>query len=205
FANSLATAPSSAKAEYNFAYISSVDQQFEIARAHYRRAVEIYPGYWDAWAGKGRVEKELGLLAEAERSYQKSIEVNAGYENGYYGLGLVRESMGRPREALETYQAGFRRDPHSLPLAYPCALMSGKLGLPEAEADWKRALSLGSGSAEVRTEYARWLGQQGKDREAVRQAREALRRDPAYVPALRLLADRGARDGLVLAEALALE
>jgi protein O-mannosyl-transferase len=205
FANSLATAPGSAKAEYNLAYIWSVDRNFADARAHYQRAVEIYPGYWDAWAGKGRVEKELGLLPEAERSYKKSIEVNAGYENGYFGLGLVREAMGRPREALDSYREGFAHVPRSLPLAYRWALVSGKLALPEAASDWKRALGLGSGSAEVRTEYARWLRQRGKDRESVLQAREALRRDPGYLPALRLLAERGERDGLILSEALALE
>ena len=205
FANSLATAPASAKAEYNFAYISSVDRDFAAARAHYQGAVEIYPGYWDAWAGKGRVERELGLLPQAERSYKKSIEVNAGYENGYFGLGLVREAMGRPREALASYREGFAHAPRSLPLAYRWALVSGKLALPEAASDWKRALGLGSGSAEVRTEYARWLRQGGNDRESVLQAREALRHDPGYLPALRLLAERGERDGLVLSEALALE
>lgn len=205
FANSLATAPSSAKAEYNFAYISSEKRRFALARDHYRRAVDIYGGFWDAWAGKGRVEKELGLLAEAERSYEKSIEVNAGYENGYFGLGQVREALGRPREALEAYREGFRRNPKSLPLAYHRALVSGRLGLPDASNDWKQAVAIGSASAEVRTEYARWLWQGGNAREAVRQAREALRRDPSYLPAVRLLAERGAREHLILSEALALE
>ena len=145
------------------------------------------------------------MLAEAERSYEKSIEVNAGYENGYFGLGQVREALGRPREALETYREGFRRNPKSLPLSYHSALVSTRLGLSDAPNEWKRALALGSHSAEVRTEYARWLWQGGQEQEAVHQAREALRRDPSYLPAVRLLAERGARQRLALAEALALE
>ena len=46
-------------------------------RARTTRRREIYEDYWDAWAGKGRVEKELGLLAEAEDSYESAIEANA--------------------------------------------------------------------------------------------------------------------------------
>jgi tetratricopeptide (TPR) repeat protein len=205
FANSLSTAPKSAKAEYNFAYISSEKRRWATARLHYTRAVEIYGGYWDAWAGKGRVEKELGMLVEAERSYRKSIEVSAAYENGYFGLGQVRETGGRMKEALEAYRDGLEHIPKSLPLAYHLALLSGRLGLSRAPADWKRALALGESSADVRTEYARWLWRRGEDREAVRQAREVLRKDPSYLPAIRLLGERGTREHLMLAQALALE
>jgi protein O-mannosyl-transferase len=205
FANSLATSPRSAKAEYNFAYISSEKRAFAIARVHYARAVEIYRDYWDAWAGKGRVEKELGIFAEAERSYEESIRAHAGYENGYFGLGQVREARGSAKAALEAYREGLAHNPKSLPLAYHLALLSGRLGLSTARDDWKRAMALGPSSAEVRTEYATWLWRQGENREAVRQAREALRRDPSYLPAIRLLAERGAREGLTLARALALE
>ncbi len=205
FLNSLSTAPHSAKAEYNLAYSSAEDRSWLEARQHYERAIAIYRSYWDAWAGKGRVEKELGMLAEAERSYLKSIEVNAGYENGFFGLGQVREAMGRPFEALAAYRQGLEHHPTSLPLAYHAARVSGELHTADAAQDWKRALSLGSPSAEVLTEYARWLWARGREREAVAQAREALRRDPSYLPAIRLLGERGARDHLVLAEALARE
>lgn len=205
FSNSLSTAPGSAKAEYNVAYNFSEEGRWKEARQHYERAIAIYQPYWDAWAGKGRVEREMGMLAEAERSYAKSIEVNPGYENGFFGLGQVREARGRPSEALTAYRQGLEHNPKSLPLAFHAACVSGQLRTATAGQDWKRALSLGSQSAEVRTEYGRWLWAAGREREAVGEAREALRRDPSYLPAIRFLADRGARDHLVLAEALARE
>jgi protein O-mannosyl-transferase len=205
FSNSLSTAPRSAKAEYNVAYNSADEGRWAEARQHYERAIAIYRSYWDAWAGKGRVEKELGLLAQAERSYQRSIEVNAGYENGFFGLGQVREARGRPAEALAAYRQGLEHNPKSLPLAFHAACVSGQLHTAQAVEDWTRALSLGSRSAEVRTEYARWLWAEGREREAVGQAREALRRDPSYLPAIRLLGERGARNHFALAEALARE
>ena len=110
-----------------------------------------------------------------------------------------------PFEALAAYRQGLEHHPTSLPLAYHAACVSGELHTADAAQDWKRALSLGSQSTEVLTEYARWLWARGREREAVAQAREALRRDPSYLPAIRLLGERGARDHLVLAEALARE
>jgi tetratricopeptide (TPR) repeat protein len=203
FANSLATSPASAKAEYNFAYVSAVNNKWAVARTHYLRAIRIYGDYWDAWAGKGRMEKELGRLAEAEESYQKSIDVNAGYENGYFGLGQVREARGRPEEALEAYREGLKHCPKSVPLAYRQALLAGNLKLPEAEHAWRLVFALGGESSEVRTEYARWLWNNGREAEAVAQARDVLRRDPSYLPAIRLLAERAERRGFPLSEALA--
>jgi tetratricopeptide (TPR) repeat protein len=205
FANSLATSPRSAKAEYNLAYIRSVNKQWAAARTHYIRAIEIYSGYWDAWAGKGRMERELGRLDEAERSYEKSIQVNPAYENGYFGLGQVREASGRLREALEAYQLGLKHCPHSIPLAYRQALLSGSLGLPGAAHAWRLVFVLGADSSEVRTEYARWLWNNGRDEEAVAQLRRVLQRDPSYLPAIRLLAERAERHHFSLSEALARE
>jgi tetratricopeptide (TPR) repeat protein len=205
FSNSVLTSPDSAKAEYNLAYICSVNGQWDAARTHYMRAIAIYSDYWDAWAGKGRVEKELGRLDEAERSYERSIQVNEAYENGYFGLGQVRETLGHSKEALDAYRTGLKHCPESLPLAYRRALLSGKLGLPGAAAEWKRALEIGPDSSEVRTEYARWLWSSGRDAEAVSEARRVLQRDPAYLPAIRLLAERAQSRHLRLSEALARE
>jgi tetratricopeptide (TPR) repeat protein len=205
FANSLATSPRSAKAEYNVAYIRSVNRDWAAARSHYVRAIEIYSDYWDAWAGKGRVEKELGRLVEAEHSYEKSIEANAAYENGYFGLGQAREARGRAREALEAYQTGLRHCPQSIPLAYRQALLSEKLGLPGTGHAWRLVFVLGADSSEVRTEYVRWLAETGRDTEAVAELRSVLRHDPSYLPAIRLLAERAERQNLFLSEALARE
>ena len=73
FANSLATAPASAKAEYNFAYISSVDRDFAAARAHYERAVEIYRGLLGrvGWKGEGR---ERARAAAASRALLQKVD-----------------------------------------------------------------------------------------------------------------------------------
>src|SRR5262249_36020115 len=121
------------------------------------------------------------------------------------GVGEVGEAGGRPREALEAYQTGFKHCPQSIPLAYRQALLSGNLRLPGTEHAWRLVFVLGADSSEVRTEYARWLWNVGRDEEAFAEVRSVLQRDPSYLPALRLLAERAERRHFSLSEALAYE
>ncbi len=205
FLNLVRTAPDSAKAHYDIAYVWAGAGQFERARDQYEEATDIYEDYWDAWAGKGRAEKELGLYDEAEESYRKAIASNADYENGYFGLGLVREARGDLPGAEEIYRKGLARKKDSLPLAYRLALARSRLGWPEALADWKKAVEVGPSMPSVHADFAAWLARVGRWEEAAKEARQALRFDPRYQQALRLLAERDALSGRSFAGALARE
>ena len=205
FANLIATSPDSAKAHYDVAYVAVANRRYPQALAEYSRAVSIYPRYWDAWAGRGRTLKEMGNLREAERSYEKAIAANPDYENGYFGLGDVREAEGNDAGAEEAYRRGLDRVPNSLPLAFRLAQLESRTKRPTAEAQWQRALQLGAHSAVVRADHARWLMREGRSDEAAREAREAWRRDPANLTALRLLAEKARAESKTLAQELALE
>lgn len=205
FLNLVRTAPDSAKAHYDIAYVWAGARQYERAREQYERATDIYEDYWDAWAGKGRMEKELGLYDEAEESYKKAIASNTDYENGYFGLGLVQEARGDLAGAEETYRKGLAQKKESLPLANRLALARSRLGWPAALPDWKKAVELGPVTPSVHADFAAWLARVGKWEEAAKEARQALRFDPGYQQALRVLAERDALSGRRLAEALARE
>jgi tetratricopeptide (TPR) repeat protein len=205
FLNLVRTAPESAKAHYDIAYVWADARQYARSRDEYERATEIYDEYWDAWAGKGRVEREMGLLSDAEDSYEQAIEANPRYENGYFGLGMVREARGDMAGAEEIYRKGLEQKKDSLPLAYRLAMARSRLPWPEALEDWKRALALGPSTPSVHADFASWLMRVGKTEDAVKEARQALTLEPRYQQALRLLAERDAHSGLALAEALARE
>jgi tetratricopeptide (TPR) repeat protein len=205
FLNLVRTAPESAKAHYDIAYIWADERQYSRAREQFEQATEIYEDYWDAWAGKGRVEKEMGLLSDAEDSYESAIEANPRYENGYFGLGLVREARGDPAGAEEIYRKGLAQKKESLPLAYRLAVVRSRLEWPAALEDWRRALALGPSTPSVHADFASWLLRVGKTEDAAREARQALAFEPRYLPALRLLAERDALSGRTFAEALARE
>lgn len=205
FLNLIRTAPDSAKAHYDIAYIWLDDKQYQRAREQYAEATDLYEDYWDAWTGKGRTEKELGLYDEAEESYEKGIAANPGHDSGYFGLGLMREELGDLAGAEEIYRRGLARKKDSLPLAYRLALARSRLPWPEALPDWRRALELGATAPSVHEGFASWLARVGKSDEARREAREAWRHAPGYLPALRLLAELNSRSDQAFAEALARE
>jgi protein O-mannosyl-transferase len=184
FTNLVRVAPDSAKAHYDFAYMSADTGRPKIALEHYARATEIYPGYWDAWAGKGRMERLLGDLDASEKSYARSLEIVSTYENGFFGLGLVREDRGDRSGAAETYRRGLRHNPQSLPLAYRMALALSAERRPNALFAWRRTLAIEPGSLPTRLGFADWLAAEGKRDAALAQVRETLRLSPRYAPAL---------------------
>jgi tetratricopeptide (TPR) repeat protein len=205
FTESARTSPESAKSRYNLAWVSMEHGRLEPALEQYTRAVQIYPKFFDAWAGKGLVEQRLGLLAAAERSFSKSLAVNPTYENGFFRLGFVRELRGNFTGAERAYSLGVKEHPKSTPLAFRLATVRSRLGRPSAEADWRRAISIARGASAFRLGFAQWLVEQGRGREARLQAREVLRRHPGEVAALRFLAGTSRDSGRLFAEGLAAE
>ena len=205
FTNLVATSPQSAKAHYNLGWVNAFFENWPVGLAEYTRATDLYDGYWDAWAGRGRMEKELGRYDRAIAAYEKSIALFPGYENGYFGLGNVHEARGEYELAARTYRRGLEDNPRSLPLAFRLAVAESRLRSPQAEESWKRALELGNRLGSVRAEHARWLLESGRAQDARREAREAWRRNPGIPEPLRVLAEIDAREGMHLGETLARE
>jgi len=186
FTNLVRVSPGSAKAHYDFAYMSLAEGRVPEALAQYTRATEIYPVYWDAWAGRGHCERLLGDLAESERAYAESVRIQPAYENGWFGLGLTREARGDLDGAERAYRQGLRRTPRSLPLAYRIAVLMSRGARPGAIHAWHRALAIEPGSLPSRVGYAELLIGLGRTDEARRQVAETLRLAPGYAPALEL-------------------
>lgn len=205
FEATVESSPESAKAHYNLAWHSAQAGRLPEALRHYTEATRIYPKYFDAWAGKGGVEQRQNDLEAAEKSFERSIEVAPAYENGFFRLGVVRERKGDLAGAERALADGLKRNPRSAPLAYRLAIVRSRLLRESAEADWRRAIEIGRGTSPFRAGYAEWLRSQGRRAEADREAREALRRNPREVAALRLLADSSRDRGRRFAEGLAIE
>ena len=205
FEATVASSPGSAKAHYNLAWHSAQAGRLPEALRHYTEATRIYPKYFDAWAGKGGVEQRRNDLEAAEKSFKRSIEVAPAYENGFFRLGVVREKKGDLAGAERAFADGLKRNPRSAPLAYRLAIVRSRLLRESAEADWTRAVEIGRGASPFRAGYAEWLKSQGRRAEAAGEAREALRRNPREVTALRLVADSRRDEGRLFAEGLAVE
>ena len=156
FTNMLRVSPESAKAHYDYAYMSSQVGEPRRALAHYTRATEIYPDYWDAWAGRGRMERELGNPAASLQAYEEALRIFPGYENGYFGVGLAREALGDVPGAEHAYREGLRHKPRSLSLAYRLARILSADRRPAALFAWRRALAIEPESAAAREGLRDW-------------------------------------------------
>ncbi|HTO87390.1 MAG TPA: hypothetical protein VMR54_07655 [Thermoanaerobaculia bacterium] len=205
FENSARVAPESAKNHYNLGYIRAEHLRFREGLEAYRRATQIYPKYWDAWAGKGRCERELGLLAAAKQSYERSLAYLPTYENGFFGLGLVLEDQGRDPEALAVYRRGLVKNMRSLPLAFRMATVESRLDDPAAGKSWKRVLTDHPESLPARFGYAVWLRSRSDVESSRRELRRILAAAPFDAQALRLLAEENAATGRGFGAALARE
>ena len=186
FTNMVRVSPDSAKAHYDFAYMSAQRGDRQVALEHYTRATKIYPGYWDAWAGRGRMERELGRFDASEAAYAEALRLAPFEQNGYFGLGMAREGQGDLAGAEQAYREGLRKHPRSFPLAYRVALLLSAQARAGAEHAWHRALAIEPGSLPARLGHAEWLARAGRLDAARAQLRELLRRSPRYAPALKL-------------------
>ena len=205
FANTVRTSPDSAKAHYNFAWVCAARGQLDAALAEYTRATEIYPKYFDAWAGKGLIEQRLGNLPEAEASFRRSLAVAPRYENGFFRLGAVLEMRGDLAGAERAFAEGLAKNPKSTPLAFRLAKIRARLERPSADADWQRAISIARGAASFQLGYAKWLMDRGRSADARRAAREVLRRRPRETAALAILAESSRSAGRRFSEGMAVE
>ncbi|HEY6065985.1 MAG TPA: tetratricopeptide repeat protein [Thermoanaerobaculia bacterium] len=205
FASTVATSPGSAKAHYNLGWVSADRGRLPLALEEYRRATEIYPKYFDAWAGKGSVEQRLGRLPDAERSFRRSLQARPDYENGFFRLGALLEFEGNLEGAEKEFSEGLARNPKSTALAFRLARVRSRLGRPSADADWRRAIALARDAAAFHLGYAEWLFERGRTPEARREAREVLRRRPRNAEALRILAASSRETGRRFSEGLAVE
>lgn len=103
--------PQSAKAHYAVAHeVYQPAEQFEQAKAHYERAVEILPNYPDAWNNLGVLKKDHGLLAEAIADYETALKWHADHVAARVNLGQAFQTMGNAQLAIEAYERALKVD-----------------------------------------------------------------------------------------------
>ena len=104
---------------------------------------EIYPGYWDAWAGRGRD----GARARAARATPSApTPRRCGSSRRTRTGASASASRARPAAtragAEDAYREGLRHNPRSLPLAYRLALLLAAESRPATLYAWRRALAI---------------------------------------------------------------
>ena len=82
------------------------------ALVEFRKAVEIYPAYADAWQQMGLAYFRLGDIDRSLESYQKAISFNPGLALTYTNMGIIFFQKGDYQKAIGLYKKSIELDPN---------------------------------------------------------------------------------------------
>ncbi len=107
----LAQMPPEAKAELDQGMRKSASHDLMGAVGHYKKAIELFPGFAEAYLMMGGVYLEQGSLKLAEEAFAKAAAIENKLASAHLALGLTRNLMGRTAEAEPPLLRAVELDP----------------------------------------------------------------------------------------------
>lgn len=104
----------------------------EEARAAYRRALELSPGYADAHVNLGRLLHETGDVEAAERNYRQALAIRPTDLTALFNLGVALEDVGRLAEAVTAYRETIMAEPDHADAHFNLAGVLERMGRKDA-------------------------------------------------------------------------
>lgn len=164
-----------------------------IAVEHYKRAIEIDPGYAMAYAGMadayhhllggtdqgGLLEKKMDLWAKAEQAARRALALDSTLGAAYISLGYVQMSRDLDWERAEANLIrGLILDPdYAYGHSRLANLLTATGRLDSAVAEWQRAVDLEPLDPQFNRGLAPWLVAVGRTDEAFEAANRAVALD----------------------------
>jgi len=103
--------PSKAQGEFNKGLSSLAKNDWNGSLAHFTKAVDLFPDYYEAAYHLGVAETNLGQFGEALEAFQKSIDLSGGkYARGDFGIGYVLYLQGKAADAESIIRRGLQLD-----------------------------------------------------------------------------------------------
>lgn len=178
----------------------------EASLPHLRKAVELYPEYYEAYHLMGTIYLDQRQGEQAEGMFNHALEINPQFAPAYFALGALRNAEGKPAEAEKFLRRGLELQPDAWQGHLEiCQTYFSQGQLPQAEQHAARAHELkpelpvvhlvlaniyvARGSyAPARLEYQHFLDRAPQSpvaprvQEQIRQLDRALARPPAPSP-----------------------
>jgi len=200
----LATDADSWEAHNNLGGFLVEQGESDEALAHFKRAVEIRPGYAKAQYNFGAALREKGQVDEAIVHLQIAVDIQPNYVDAHNSLA---RALGQKREwdgAMEHLERSLVIDPDQAEAHNNLANVLWQKGrLRQAAAEYEMALALHPDYAVAHFNLGDVLREAGETREAIAHYRSALEIRPDFAPALDRLAwalatspDASLRDGV---------
>jgi len=193
FEHTLAVTPPNLHIEHNLGLALGGIGRYDEAAAHFEKALQIDPNFYDSLVGTGVTRSFQGRFPEATDYFQTAIRSQPDRITAHIELVHVLWKQNRDQEALEELQ-------RALPLAPNDASVRADLGLalelvgkmPEAIEQLRESLRLNPNNAETHANLGLALLNSGNARESIPEFEAALRLKPEL---------KGAADNLQRAQA----
>ena len=176
----LAQMPPEAKAELDQGMKRSAAHDFAGALEHYKKAIELFPSFAEAYFVLGGVYLEQGSLKLAEDCFAKAVSIESRLANAQLALGLTRNLMGRTKEAEPPLLRAVELDPKNPDAHFELAKNQFALQkFTDAQVHAEKSLALKPQNPPVYVVLGYSLLRQKKVAEAEEAFRHFLKMDPA--------------------------
>ncbi|HYL84831.1 MAG TPA: tetratricopeptide repeat protein [Candidatus Angelobacter sp.] len=106
--------PDKAHEEYARGLQSLDKKDFTSSLSHFTKAIQKFPGYFEAFYHQGVVHTSLGQLEKAMQAFQKCLELSGGrYARADFGIGYLLYLQGKAGEAEGVIRRGLEVDGNS--------------------------------------------------------------------------------------------
>jgi tetratricopeptide (TPR) repeat protein len=172
--------PGKAHEEFNRGLDSLGKKDFTTSLKHFAKAIQKFPGYFEAFYHQGVVQMSLGQLEEAMQAFQKAIDLSGGrYARADFGIGYVLYLEGKAGEAEGVIRRGLELDGNSADGYLFLGLTQLRLNQPEeAEKSAREALLRNPNLANAYLVLADSFGRRENYREQVQYLNSYLRLQP---------------------------
>lgn len=130
---------------------------------------------------RGRLAARLGDHARARDAFAQAVSLQPGSPRAWHGLGNVLRALGEPEAALDAYRRAAELSPGNAAVRINLGAVLRLLGRSDEALEWLReAGRLGYEGPELQDAIAGCLQDLGRCAEALAEARDLVRRHPAY-------------------------
>ena len=119
------TSPSSPQNRNNLGDLYGRRGDLERSVEEFKKAIELKPGYADAYHNLGNTYQQMGRVEEAIENYQKAIEFNPQLWQSYQNLGAIYFEQGEYELAEECFQEAIKINPTNLNLQENLKIIQG--------------------------------------------------------------------------------
>ena len=179
FEHTLAVTPPNLRIEHNLGVAFGASDRYDEAAAHFEKALQIDPNFYDGLVAMGVTRAHQGRLPEAIENFQAAIRSQPDAPKAHVQLAHALWNQSRDQAALEEMLRASQLAPKDADIRADLGLALALAGrIPEAIEQLHEALRLKPDSAEAHNNLGLALLASGKPRESIPEFEAALRLKP---------------------------